>query len=230
MDPAVVFSYAPMRRVTARPPPQRPKPMQRQTRSQTSDEFRSRVRAWLVELSRKYDVKPPEIAARSLVHKATVFRMLDPNSKVTPTLDSVHAIASAFNEVMPTGDTGAIGFHEGDAVPYDAPDDADALLAPQNANQSVWTVRNRALELAGYLPGDLVLLDQAAAARPGDVVMAQIYDFARGTAETRLRRYDGLFLSVRTLDPALVDERPIAADGERAIIMGRIVRMVRTLD
>ncbi|MDE2579986.1 MAG: hypothetical protein KGL46_14375, partial [Hyphomicrobiales bacterium] len=89
-----------------------------------------------------------------------------------------------------------------------------------------WRIENRALELAGYIPGDIVLIDQAAAARDGDTVIAQIYDFDIGDARTRIRRYDGVYLTTATMDAALA-ERPLPVDGERVVIVGRIVRMFR---
>lgn len=66
-----------------------------------------------------------------------------------------------------------------------------------------WLIKTRALELAGYMPGDTLIVDQGLTAQHGDVVVAQIYD-RNGDAETVVRIYEGSFLIAATTDPALI--------------------------
>lgn len=66
-----------------------------------------------------------------------------------------------------------------------------------------WLIKTRALELAGYLPGDTLIVDQSVTPQHGDVVVAQLYD-RNGDAETVVRIYEGSFLIAATTDPALL--------------------------
>lgn len=89
------------------------------------------------------------------------------------------------------------GFAESDAAPWvgrgaddrRVPEMAAALGARPGVD--IWRVRSASMAMAGYLPGDFMLVDthQAERARPGDVVLAQIYNNSRGTAATVLRRF-----------------------------------------
>ncbi|CDZ67658.1 Hypothetical protein NGAL_HAMBI2605_59390 [Neorhizobium galegae bv. orientalis] len=76
----------------------------------------------------------------------------------------------------------------------------DALRQGKNGIDT-WTVRTRALELAGYIPGDLVVVDQNTSPQRGDVVVAQVYD-RNGEAETVMRIYETSFLIAASMDPA----------------------------
>jgi SOS-response transcriptional repressor LexA len=66
-----------------------------------------------------------------------------------------------------------------------------------------WRMKTRALELAGYIPGDTLIVDQGVTPQMGDVVIAQIYD-RNGEAETVVRIFEGSFLIAATTDPALI--------------------------
>lgn len=201
----------------------------KQSRTEEAARWRGELRVWLKAQMSRFKLDVPEIEAKSGVDKATLYRWLRADNEISPRLDSVMRVADSLGVAPPGASEGGRrpGFAEGDAQPYDGPPPADmANLAP---NMSLWRISSRALELAGVLPGDVALLDQGAPARGGDVVIAQIYDFERGSAETKIRFFDGLYLQTRTMDKAL-DERPIQVDGERAVIMGRIVRLTRIMD
>lgn len=80
-------------------------------------------------------------------------------------------------------------------VPYDPGSGADPLvnqvielLIRGRPNASAMEVKTRALEDAGYRLGDVVIVDQSVAPRPGQAVCAQVYD-PTGGAETVLRIY-----------------------------------------
>ena len=184
--------------------------------------YRARVADWIAGIEARFGVTVAEIAARSSLQPSTIYRWLDDKSGHMPSHVSVARIANAFKIPPPTlSDASNPGFSETPVTMTDAPADE-----PAGENLSWWRVGDRALELAGFLPGDRVLLDQAQQARAGDVVIAQIYDFERGAADTRLRWYDPPFLVTRTMDPALAG-KPILVDGERVVIMGPIVRLLR---
>lgn len=91
-----------------------------------------------------------------------------------------------------------------------------------------WVIRGRALALAGYLPGDVLIIDHDRT-RPDDgaVVCAQIYDWRQGAARTVLRLLDGGFLVAASADPAY--RRPLAL-GDAVAVKGTAVACIRALD
>lgn len=120
------------------------------------------------------------------------------------------------------------GFEDGaELIAYSGPSPFDeaAALPPSRGR---WTVMSRALELAGFLPGDIVEFDIGSKARAGEIVIAQIYNQQRPAAETVMRLWHPPFLTVHTADPS-IDPRPVEVDQaeERVKIMGAFVRMVR---
>lgn len=112
------------------------------------------------------------------------------------------------------------GFAERDVVPL-----RDHAASP---NRFRWAVRSRVLELAGYLPGDVIEFDMGRTPRAGEPVVAQVYDDDIGGADTVLRIYRPPFLTAHSADPA-VSQEPILLDqdGTAVKIMGGFVQMVR---
>jgi transcriptional regulator with XRE-family HTH domain len=195
------------------------------SRTEEAAATRAQVREWLQALMARHKVKPIDIHRDTGVNTATIYRLL--REQNDPGMDTIMRIAERYG--APPPGAGAPGhLAESEAAPWEGPPPAgegETLLA----NQSWWRIGSRALELAGVLPGDFALLDQTAPARAGDIVIAQIYDFERGSAETKVRFFDGIYLQTRTMDHS-VDERPIMVDGERAAIAGRIVRLTRSME
>lgn len=200
-----------------RPPPVTP-------RSQNVDE-RAQVRAWIEAIKARHKIELREIAARAGVAVSTIYRWFDDAFAFQPSRSALRKIAQAFNVEMPGEDASrAPGFAEREMVAIAVEERPDELRA--GLNQGVWRVATRALEMIGYLPGDMVLVDMAETPRPGDVVCAQVYDFQHGAAETKLRVYEPPYLVCATMDPA-AREAPIYLDHERATIAGVVTRMLR---
>ncbi|MGH6907913.1 MAG: hypothetical protein ACREDX_08660, partial [Aestuariivirga sp.] len=88
-----------------------------------------------------------------------------------------------------------------------------------------WTLNSRALEGAGYRPGDILLvaLDETPAA--GDVVCAQIYDWVKAKAETVFRIFQPPYLVAATSDPQLM--RPHLVDDAAVAIKGVVLQSLR---
>jgi hypothetical protein len=103
------------------------------------------------------------------------------------------------------------GFSEPELLPLEVPSPVFAgfSLSP---DQYVKRLNTRALELLGYLPGAKVLFDMSVQPVVDDIVEAQIYNHARGTAETILRLYDPPYIVARTADPG-VNQKPQLVDG-----------------
>jgi hypothetical protein len=94
-----------------------------------------------------------------------------------------------------------------------------SLIAGRNT-VVVWEMRSRALELAGFMPGDIVLVDSAATPKIGDMVCVEIAE--KNEPRCAMRIFDRAapvnILVSRTLDPRL--QKTIIFDGERVIVKG----------
>lgn len=101
------------------------------------------------------------------------------------------------------------------------------IIAGRNA-AFPYLVKNRALETAGVLPGDIAVIDQNETPRRGDVVMANI-DHSRipgqPRGETVLRVYEQPFLVAATFDPTSL--RPLSLHDEHIAIMGVMIGLFR---
>lgn len=88
-----------------------------------------------------------------------------------------------------------------------------------------WVMRSYALELAGILPGDILIVDLNRSPKPLDLVCAQIYDWSRSRADTVFRVYDPPFLLPRSLRQP--NEKPVMVDGANVVIKGVVDNVIR---
>ncbi len=187
------------------------------------------VSAWLQSVIASTGIKATPLAKAAGLAPSTVLRTLDPDNPGYLDAASIGKIVSRFGVAPPDlfGTLGAAqaGFAEPELRTLDdAPQTfAGAAVTP---NQLVREINTRALELAGYLPGDQVLIDMSVAPQADDVVIAQVYNLERGTAETVLRAYDPPYLVVRTADPR-TRTKPLLVDGTQVKIMGVVLRALR---
>ena len=181
----------------------------------------SLARDWINKVLEQRGWTPNRLAREAGVSPATIPRALNDDRYVTSntTLGKISK-ATGIPTPMEAQAAGTPGFREPDAVRLAGSESAVEL------HQDWWRLGTRAAELAGYLPGDQVLVDQDVAPRAGDLVQAQSYDLQLGTAETIFRIYDPPFLIVRTMDPG-ISAKPLTVDGERIRIVGTVVRSVR---
>lgn len=123
----------------------------------------------------------------------------------------------------------ARGFAEAEAEPFTASGDdhvtaaVDAIRSGRNGIVA-WSLQSRALEVAGYLPGDVMLVDLNAQPQDGDAVCAQVYDRS-GNAETVFRIYEGPYLQAATYARNLF--KPLLIDGDRVLVRGVVVTSIR---
>lgn len=112
-----------------------------------------------------------------------------------------------------------------DAVPFETREADSAISAAIKAivggrkGIEAWTIQTRALECAGYMPGDTILIDMTARSMAGDAVFAQ--DLRGGKAAMLLRIHEPPFLVAATLDPTL--RKPLEVDDEWIIVKGVIL-------
>ena len=168
------------------------------------------------------------------------------SGKQRMTLDWAKAFAEALQVPVATvlekagsGDLSLVrqltpGFSEGDAVAWtpqmaanrSEAEQAQAIaraLGAERPGIDVWRVKGRSMTLAGLLQGDYVLVDthQSERVKPGDLVVAQAYNNAAGTAVTIIRRFEPPVLVSASSDPN--DQRVHVVDGNNVAIRGKII-------
>lgn len=126
------------------------------------------------------------------------------------------------------------GFSESDAAIWqpkqnDPSDQIARALGADRPGVDIWEVKSMALSLAGYLPGDKLLVDAHASERckAGDAVIAQIYNWTSGAAATVMRRFEPPVLVAATTSAD--DQKVHIVDGNNVVIMGKIIAMWRDL-
>lgn len=101
-------------------------------------------------------------------------------------------------------------------------DEAVRYMLQAQPGLDPWVLKTRALELAGYLPGDVVLVDLNAEPEDGDAVVAQHYDLQ---TETVFRLYQKPYLVAAAVDR--VPRAPLLVDDRRVMIRGVVIGMFR---
>jgi transcriptional regulator with XRE-family HTH domain len=124
----------------------------------------------------------------------------------------------------------ASGFAESDAVPLPAPSDerlknAIAALTCGRGPVDAWTLKSRSVEQAGYRSGDILLVRLGETALTGDLVCAQVFDWARSKAETVFRIFAPPFLVAATPDPGLYP--PHDTSNDKVLIKGVVIASIR---
>lgn len=179
------------------------------------DRLRAAQLAYLGEVEERTNLSPTEIARLIESDPSTLTRFKNKagyNGVLSDTIieridlkTGIHAPPEARRKggLPPSlpqtlGLAGALA--EPEAEPYIAPKGdnmAHLVTAAVSGRVHVvpWTLRSRALEDEGYLPGDILIVDLNAEAEAGDIVCAQLYDFERpGSTRTVFRLYHPPFL------------------------------------
>jgi hypothetical protein len=178
---------------------------------------REEQRAWLESVIAQTGIAATTLASRAGLAPTTLTRFLNnpthSSALSARTLAAVEKVTGLrFGGLAPSR-----SLREPEAQPYDPaaapPELAERLqrLVGAANGLTLWTLRGRALETIGYLPGDILLVDLNAPPRRGDVVCAQVYDFETMRAETIFRLYEPPYLVAASADrrlitPRLVDE------------------------
>lgn len=191
-------------------------------------------RAYVQQVVEKTGVKPTPLAKAIGVSPSTLTRLLNEPDDSAATLHAgTLAKLEAFSGITPPTDYELThsarqvprGLRE-DAqpfVPADVPDDlahAVKVLTSGRKNIEAWLVTSRALECAGYVPGDAVIVDVSIQPRAGDPVCADVHDWRTRTTDTVMRFFEPPYLVPSTFDETL--RRPIVVD-DRVAIKGVIL-------
>lgn len=192
---------------------------------------------WFKAQQKKVGITADAIAAVIGRDRSVVSKILSGKQRMT--LEWAQAFATALQvDVATVLDKAGIadapivqafspGFSESDAAPWIAgPGMAEARDVPTVAQAlgggrpgvDVWRVKGQAMSQHGLLPGDYMLVDtyQAERVKPGDVVVAQVYN--RTGATTVLRTYAPPVLL--SADPN--DVQVHVVDGVNVVIRGKV--------
>lgn len=146
-------------------------------------------RDWVDALMRRTNLPITTLSTRAGLASTTLSRR-DEADFTGYSARTIEKVTKAFGVPPP----GASGFEEDDATPYEGdPRVASEILAGRK-NADVWRLSSTALEYAGYRPGDFLIVDLNAEPQPGDIVLAQRYDWQAARADTIIRIFEPPFL------------------------------------
>ena len=191
------------------------------------DETRDATVAWLRKAVRASGLTPTALARKAGIAPSTLLNPLnraDWHGNLNTTTIGKIAAAASVKPPSHAGLEAMAGFSEREVEPYDASLGLPAGSARLAENQDLWTVNTRALELIGFLPGDLIVVDLKAAPDAGDVVLVQHYG-DEGGAQTHLRVFDRPFVMGRCTNPP----KALLVDGKDVVILGKVIALHRTL-
>lgn len=200
---------------------------------------RDDLRTWLRAVLAHMGWSGAELAKRIRVNQSTINRFInDPTATHVLSPKSLKAIELATGLLplqlpsAPGRPARGLSEPEAEAFSIDAPE-ADRELAElvrayvkARNHMATWTMRSRALEHAGFLPGDVLIVDINERARAHDVVCAQIYDWNVVKAETVFRIFEPPYLIAASGQPDLM--KPLLVDDDRVVIKGVVVHSMRS--
>ena len=204
----------------------------------TEDPDQAIVSAWLKKIQNSFNppLSKPEFARRAGVHKNTIDRGLQPKPgyHYVTSLKTLKKISRNMGFPLPSeidvggglgshGNGRGGGFYEPGLVRYEGPVPEGEEL--EHADQSHWEVKDRSLELAGFVPGDVITVDRRVQPVSGDAVIVQLIDLIRGSGQTVLRRYRQPYVMTATADPSIEDS-PRLVDNNTVAISGTVIKRV----
>lgn len=191
--------------------------------------------AWVKAVQAHLGVSLTELARRARIAPSTIQRPInDPQWDGMLSGRTLAAIGDAAGLKPLEFPARMRGMAEAEAEPYvheARPDAADNVeravreLCRGRNGRDPWVMRSYALEMAGILPGDVMILDMNLAPQPRDVVCAQIYDWSGMKAETIFRLYQPPFLLTHSMRAG--PDKPITVDNQSVVIKGVVGAVLR---
>lgn len=192
-------------------------------------------RAYIEKIMERLGITQTELAKKAMLDPSTLSRFMhggrDGHALRSTT---IHKIGMATGIRMnggpiPAGD-GISGFMEQEAAPWAGEENpalqqaVAAFTAGRNA-ASAWVLKSSALSGAGYLPGDILIVDQAEQPRSGDIACAQVYDWEAGGAETVFRMYQMPVLMAVCAEAAQM--KAYVIDNSTVLLRGTVIASIR---
>lgn len=194
---------------------------------------RAELKAWIEKIIAETGETASGLARKAGLATTTLTRFLAEDDGPMLGMRSIAKIAHATRRqplgLAPAAAPAAGGLAEAEAEPYVASGGpvasaVAALVSGRNAADP-WLLKSHALELAGYMPGDILIVDLAQVAQSGNVVCAVDYKFGNVKPETVFRIYEWPYLVAASSAPRL--RKPLLVDNERVVIKGVIVASLR---
>jgi transcriptional regulator with XRE-family HTH domain len=196
---------------------------------------REEIRAWILRVLDKTGMSATALAKKAGVAQSTLTRFLNDDDAPMLGLRTIAKIAHAAGEQPIIGVSGPSGrqaqaFEEA-AKPYKADAGSGielairALIGDRKAADPWELGANAGLELAGFLPGDILIVDLNETPEPGDLVCAQDYRWSEKKAETVFRFYDPPYLTTPSREERL--SKPLLVDNDRVAIKGVVIGSLR---
>lgn len=197
---------------------------------------RDEIRQWIRGILARTGDTPTGLARRAGVASTTLTRFMGGQARNALSFSTIAKIAEATGTPPPFADGGERlpGFAEDDAAPYHTgglnsePSACAAAISALIAGRRAadpWKMRSRVLEDAGYLPGDVLIVDLTRTPTAGDVVCAQVYNWGQDSAETVFRIYEPPYLVAATAAPEA--RKPLLVDGKNVVIKGVVTESLR---
>jgi|GEM_PF-1211305 len=197
---------------------------------------REALKAWLRQNLANRGLSPTRAARETKIATTTLTNFLnDDKYKFTPSTPTIAKLERYFGQQAPR--TRAFGTKGQGSVMLEGllvdpevivPAVAAALAALIGNRRAIqtWELAGTALEAAGFLRGDLVLVDPHEPPADGDVVCAEVADATTGTRHPVFRVYQKPYLLTAGLDrspslPLLVDDKSVMI---RGVVTDRISR------
>lgn len=175
------------------------------------------------------------LAVKAGLDPSLVQKPFNPNYKGKFGADTLQKIADAAGLRVMEFPTRPAGMQETEAARFVYDTSANAIdsnidravreLIRGRSGRDPWVNRSHALELAGILPGDILIVDMNLQPRPKDVVCAQIYSRGGVSAETVFRIYEPPYLVTQSLRYGT--QKPVPVDGNDVVILGVVDGMLR---
>ncbi len=208
-----------------------------------SEQARSALRAWIRAGAARHGLSPTALAAAIGVTTTTITKFLNNRDYTsTPGPQTIAALEEFFGEAAPSLTSRQLaraprlhGLGEEEAEEYRLPE-AGGKCGGRTTEQALvehlcgpgctpWRLTSAELAGAGYLPGDILIVDLAATPRDGDIVCARLYDAAAGTARTIFRLWQRPWLVTAPLGTPR--QKPQLVEDEKRAIRGVVVRSLR---
>ena len=196
---------------------------------------REEIRRWIRDILEQSQETPTALARKAGIASTTLTRFLNEQDKTVLSFRTIAKIAHAAGVspigLAPAPRQQARGF-ELEASPHDISDmenpshltAIEALIRGRPA-ATPWVLQSYTLENAGYLQGDILIVDLNAKPKAGDIVCVQAFQWSQGKSETIFRIYEPPYLVSATNDPNF--RKPLLVDNDRIIIKGVVTETLR---
>jgi hypothetical protein len=180
------------------------------------------IREWMQQIIDETGMSAIKLAEIAGTSANTVYRALDPNGEFMTSTTTLMKVARATRRDLPA----ILRMPSGTYQPAEHIRPFSGLSPVDEVNNGIWLdaetrrqfwrVNDRALELEGYLPGDIIATDPELMPATGDIVCAQVTSTTTKETETVLRLYEAPYLLTRSWSTETLQfsARPLRCHGK----------------